>query len=127
MNSLHIALAGEDQGYRPGDSLESEARWQLDEMPDRLEVRVFWYTEGKGDEDVGVVDSFVLANSQSGSERFQFWLPEGPYSFSGKLITLHWGIELIAEPQHEAQLVNFVLSPTGRELRLGPPGPNGDM
>jgi hypothetical protein len=64
-----------------------------------IEVRLFWYTQGKGTRDVEVVDSLRVDNPEpSGHTRFSFQLPAGPYSFSGRLITLDWAIEAVALP-----------------------------
>ena len=62
-------------------------------------MRLFWYTRGKGTEDVGLVDTVAFPNPQTTDQRtFRFALPEAPYSFSGKLISIIWAIELILEP-----------------------------
>src|ERR1043166_4380135 len=45
-------------------------------------------------------------------------LPESPYSFSGKLISLVWALELVAEPSKEVIRREFVLAPGGEEVRL---------
>jgi hypothetical protein len=46
-------------------------------------------------------------------------LPLAPYSFSGKLISLIWGLELVLEPSQETARFEFTLSPTGEEIMLG--------
>lgn len=49
---------------------------------------------------------------------FRFQLPEAPYSFSGKLISLAWALELIAYPSKEVVRREIVLAPGGSEVRL---------
>ena len=51
-----------------------------------------------------------------GSKDFAFPLPEGPYSFSGKLISLIWAMELTVSPGSETLRREITLSPTGREI-----------
>jgi hypothetical protein len=53
-----------------------------------------------------------------GSDPFSFTLPPGPYSFSGRLISLIWALELTCTPSHETVRKEIVVSPTGREILL---------
>jgi hypothetical protein len=105
--------------FRPGDEVEGTVRWRFDQPPRSLELRLFWYTQGKGDQDVGVVETLPYADPGSeGHRAFCFRLPAGPYSFSGKLISLLWAIEAVAEPGAQAERCELVVSPTGREILL---------
>jgi len=106
--------------FNPGEEVEGTVRWQLVDRPPRsLEVRLFWYTEGKGGRDVGVVETLPLANPGSeGHQPFRFRLPDGPYSFSGKIIHLRWAIEAVAEPSDRAERLDIIMSPSGREIVL---------
>jgi hypothetical protein len=51
---------------------------------------------------------------------FSLQLPEGPYSFSGKLISLAWALELVAEPGSRASRIEITVSPTRREILITP-------
>jgi len=108
--------------FRPGDEAAGTVRWQLDQPPRSLDLRLFWYTQGKGEQDMGVVEELPLAEpGAEGSRSFRFRLPAGPFSFSGKLISLLWAIEAVAEtvgagPQ--AGRCEIIVSPTGREILL---------
>jgi hypothetical protein len=105
--------------FRPGDEIEATVRWQLDAPPRSLEARLFWYTEGKGDQDVGIVESLPLEGPVAEGHRgIRFRLPAGPFSFSGKLISLLWAIEAVAEPGGAVGRLELVVSPTGQEIRL---------
>jgi hypothetical protein len=55
-----------------------------------------------------------------GWKDFSFTLPEGPYSFSGQLISLVWALELTCSPGSETFRQEITVSPTGREITLGP-------
>jgi hypothetical protein len=48
---------------------------------------------------------------------FRFRAPDFPPSFSGKLISLIWGLELVLEPG-ESSAVELVIGPQGKELSL---------
>lgn len=105
--------------FRPGDVVEGTVRWQRASPPVEVELRLFWYTEGRGDQDVGVVQTVPFDNPAAVDRRtFRVTLPEGPYSFSGKLITLAWGLEAVAQPGDWSGRAGITLSPTGEEIRL---------
>lgn len=109
--------------FRPGDEVAGRAWWQLDRPPDEVVARLFWYTAGKGTQDVVVVqeETFPAPGGQD-QRKFSFRLPEGPFSFSGRLISLLWAVEVVAQPGDESGRVEIVVSPTGDELRLPPDG-----
>lgn len=105
--------------FHPGDVVDGTVRWQLAEPPLEIELRLFWYTEGKGDQDIGVVQTVPFENPGAVDQRvFRVRLPDGPYSFSGKLITLSWGLEAVAQPGDRTGGCSIILSPTGEEIRL---------
>jgi hypothetical protein len=110
--------------FHPGEEVEGTVRWSpVDRPPRSLEVRLFWYTEGKGGRDVGVVETLPLADpGPEGHQPFRFRLPDGPYSFSGKIIHLLWAIEAVAEPDDHserlAERLDIIMSPSGREIVL---------
>jgi hypothetical protein len=105
--------------FRPGETVEGTVRWQLPEPPESIELRLFWSTAGKGDQDLEVMETIPFENpGAQGRRTFRVRLPEGPYSFSGKLITLTWALEAVAQPGEKAGNVFLVISPTGEELRL---------
>ena len=114
---LTIAPASGDAARTPRGVLELVAQWSLPSVPRLLEARLFWFTRGKGTEDVGVVATEVVpAPGAQGTHRVRFTLPEAPYSFSGRLISLIWAVELVADKT--AARWEFVLAPEGREILL---------
>ena len=119
MSKLKLAVRDDRREFRPGEEIHGAAGWQLDRAPKSAEVRLFWRTRGKGTEDVGVVETVRFEHPQSEEARpFCFKLPDAPYSFSGKLISLLWGLELVLSPGDETAQVELVVSPTGREILL---------
>ena len=114
---LTIAPTRGDSSRNPRDVLELVARWSLPSAPKSLEIRLFWFTRGKGTEDVGVVATErVPEPGGNGEHRVRFTLPDAPYSFSGSLISLIWAVELVAD--ETAARWEFVLAPEGREILL---------
>jgi len=123
MGWLQIETEGGKMEYLPGETVSGSVRWELNEPVEALEVRLFWYTRGKGTQDVAVeATQRILSPALQGAESFGFALPEAPYSFSGKLISVLWAVEIVTLPAAEAERVEFVMSPTGKEILL-PEGP----
>ena len=126
MTELTIALDSGRTGFAPGETIQGTASWRLDEAPEGLEIRLFWYTEGKGDRDVEVVGTVAVdTTALSGNREFSFSAPGAPHSFSGKLISLVWAIELVALPSGDAGRQEITISHTGDEIRIGTPQPDG--
>ena len=118
-NWMTLESAGGRTEFKPGEAVSGSASWSLDTPPETVEVRLFWHTEGKGTQDVLVVDKMRVENPQMSDRRdFQFEFPPSPYTFSGKLISLRWAVEVVAEPSEEAQRLEITFSPTGVEILL---------
>jgi hypothetical protein len=117
---LGLFTADNRTAFKPGEPLELSALWALPTQPASLEVRLFWFTRGKGTEDVEVVATEkIAAAAPAGEASAHFTVPAAPYSFSGKLISLTWAAELVAEPGARSTRLEFILSPTGHEIILG--------
>ena len=117
---ISIRLENDQKACQPGDTIAGTVSWKnLHKPPERVEVRLIWFTRGKGDLDVGIHSIRTFAQpADSGQEAFQFVAPDEPYSFSGKLISLVWAVEAIAFPSQEADHVDLVIAPEGREILL---------
>lgn len=119
MTHLSVELREERSSFRPGEAVSGTAAWSLETPPERVELRLFWRTQGKGDEDVGIAETVVFqAPRREDKREFRLRAPEGPYSFSGKLVSLLWAIEVVAEPGALAGRAEITLSPTGEEVQL---------
>ena len=120
MNTLGIDMSDGRKQFIPGETLSGTIWWRFDDTPEALELRLFWYTRGKGDVDVGLVDTLRVEQPAPETRRqFSFTLPDAPYSFSGGLISLVWALELVADPGGETDRVEFAMSPPGEEIVLG--------
>jgi hypothetical protein len=119
-NQLAVFLPGNRTAFAPGERIEVTVLWALARTPGTIEVRLFWITRGKGTEDIEIVErSTIRAPAIAGEERCAFVLPEAPWSFSGKLISLVWGVELVVASPEQAARCEFVLAPDATEIRLG--------
>jgi hypothetical protein len=120
MERITLETEGGREAYEPGAELRGRVSWELESPAQRIEVRLFWYTRGKGTTDVRVVKIQRLdVVGLRGQHDFRFVLPEEPYSFSGKLISLVWALEAIAEPGDRSVRMDLVVAPEGKEVQLG--------
>jgi len=116
---MNLELVDGKTRYRPGETLEGVAFWELTEAPRSVEVRLYWQTQGKGTVDLEVVQSVPFSGIGPRDRKpFRIVLPESPYSVSGKLVSIVWGVELVSEPKGDAVNIEIVISPTGEEVRL---------
>lgn len=117
MSVLAIEIARGQTVFAPGDTLSGSAAWELDDPTKPVEVRLFWYTRGKGTRDVGVIETTTFdMPPRTGRREFRFKLPESPHSFSGRLISLSWAVEVVCGS--ESSRCDFVLSASGAEIDL---------
>lgn len=118
---LFVGTTDQRSTFRPGEVMEVSVLWALASVPRSIEARLCWFTRGKGTVDAGVVSTqTVPAPPAAGEQTLRFTLPDGPYSFSGKLISLIWAVELVAEPGARSTRFEFVLAPEGKERVLTP-------
>lgn len=117
MDNLNIEIAEAKTSFRPGETVAGTVRCNLEENPESLELSLFWQTAGKGTRDVGVVETIKFDSPGSlGQKDFSFKLPQGPYSFSGKLISLIWAVEATTFPTEQTTKREITVSPTGHEV-----------
>ena len=113
MAQLKIEMSDDRLAFMPGQTIQGRFVWTLDRDVQAVEVRLIWFTHGKGTQDVSIVATRrVEKPARSGQDAFEFKLPVGPYSFTGKLITLSWALELLTLPGDQAERIDFILSPT---------------
>ena len=118
-SGLQLETVDRRREYAPGEQLELDVAWQLLEPGEAIEVRLVWYTVGKGDQDLSVVDSERIDDPPLyDRRRCTFVLPEGPYSFSGRLISLVWCVELIVLPGGPSRRIDLTVGPDRCEVLL---------
>ncbi len=99
---VSVCLVGAQRHFAAGEELEAE--YQIDAVaPEEIaavEAAVMWYTEGKGDEDIGVhfFERRTPADAENGDltilRRFRIQLPESPLSYRGALMTIRWCVRV---------------------------------
>jgi hypothetical protein len=116
---LGIEIEDGRHTFSPGDTLAGRVRWTVDSDPKSVELRLFWYTAGKGTQNVGVEMTIAFDNAQRNERRdFRMTLPAAPFSCSGKLVSIVWALELIVEPSGLTERVDLTIAPGGTEVIL---------
>jgi hypothetical protein len=119
MAALSLSIKDDRDVFAPGETVEGKAAWQADAPPEKIYLRLFWFTRGKGTEDVGMVSEIVVDHPPAtGTRPFTLPHPQGPYSFSGQLVSLTWALELSAEGSDQTAVKEIVVSPFGQEIDL---------
>ena len=95
---ISLQILNPDRTLEPGDTLRCESQLDAVEPEAIMEVEcsVLWYTDGKGDEDLGVhfFERRVPADVPDGNlcrlHRFQTVLPNSPLSYQGAIVRVRW-------------------------------------
>jgi hypothetical protein len=116
---LKIETQDEVTRYRPGETVNGLAAWDFaDDPPKWVEVRLFWRTLGKGDE-----DAFIVATERFDgpaavdAQLFALAVPEGPFSYVGQLIEVRWGLEAVAHRVRESVQLELTVSADAEPVR----------
>jgi hypothetical protein len=116
--SVEIRLLEERACWSPGETVRAEVRWEVPVPPEGVEVRLLWETRGRGDREEGVAAQVDLpAPAALGRESVQLSLPEGPWSYEGRILQIAWLVDAILWPSGEQARAELVLSPTGHALQ----------
>lgn len=117
--TISITTKNDINAFNPSDEVNGQINWLLSKDPKRITVNLMWRTEGKGTQDVEVVDSreFKVFN-QSGKQDFSFTLPIAPYSCSGKLISICWALEAFVKSGKDECRYELIVAPNAEEIRL---------
>lgn len=120
MATLTAELNGNQSKYVPGEPIDGLAGWDFGaDSPKWIEVRLYWHTLGKGNEDIVVADSMRFENPRAvDAQVFSFVAPNGPFSYEGRLIEIAWGIEVVAHRTKTTAQLPLTLSLTGEPLRI---------
>jgi hypothetical protein len=122
MSQLSIEIDEHRTEFHPGETISVLIEWSMPTEPESIELHAVWNTVGKGTRDMGIEHSIVIDSpGRSDSRWVEFPLPGAPYSFSGKLISLVWALELVAQPSEESARTEITIAPEGSEILLTAP------
>ena len=97
-----IQLLGFQPGYMPGDELKFRVQLQAIEVSSltAIETSVVWFTEGKGNEDLGVhffqrlTGDAIQERDWTQPQSVESILPDSPLSYEGRLLKIRWCIRV---------------------------------
>ena len=98
---ISIKLHNASRQYQAGSILSGES--QIDAVDptelEAVETSVLWYTEGKGDEDLGVHHFERVTAEAAGAtlhelRQFSTKLPNSPRSYEGVLVKIRWCVRV---------------------------------
>lgn len=117
---ISLNLTEGKTAFAPGENLTGIVRWSGEQCPAWLELRLFWYTEGKGTQDLGVATTERFSElAVSGERSFRLPAPAHPPSCSGQLVSIRWALELVSADDQPVVKQNLVIAPGAREIVLG--------
>ena len=117
MSPIKIKTELNNTKFVPGETLRGQVHWSVEGGGESAELRLFYFTSGRGTRDVEVVERLRWEQpGGTGEKAYSFKLPQGPYSFSGQLVSLKWALEFVLEPGTVTGRLEFVLSPTAEEI-----------
>jgi hypothetical protein len=116
---IRLGLRENKTAFRPGETIAGAVLWEFGKVPELAEVRLIWFTRGKGTEDGAIFGSVKFDTPPAADTReFSFTAPNGPYSFSGTLIALLWAVEFVAKPGGEFQRLEITIAPDATAIAL---------
>lgn len=119
MNQLEIQIDGGRTEFEPGETIVVHLNWSLPEPPESLKLQLVWNTIGKGTTDRGLEKTIAIdASGREGTHRVELTLPAAPYSFSGKLVSLVWALELMAKRPRAEFRTEMTIAPGRSEILL---------
>jgi hypothetical protein len=116
---IRLGLRENQTAFRPGEIIAGAVLWEFAKAPQLAEVRLLWFTRGKGTEDAETIATVKFdAPPAADTREFSFEAPDEPYSFSGTLIALIWAVEFVAKPGSEFERIEITIAPDAREIAL---------
>ncbi len=117
----HLIIDLPEKNIRPGKTFHGNILWDLESAPRSIHLGFGWWTSGRGDRDEVPLDHCEWTTPSSiGKEPFSFTVPELVVpSFSGRLISVEWGIQLSAQGVRVDDIVEILtISPLRREINI---------
>ena len=118
--TLEIIIDRDQRAFTPGNPISGRLRWSFDTIPQWIELRLFWFTEGKGTQDLSDVEKQRITDCPMSGERpFSFIAPAHPPSCSGTLVSIRWALELVSDVQEPVPNTTLLIGPNAEEIVLG--------
>jgi hypothetical protein len=95
----------------PYETVAGRVEWRLESVPRGLELRLCWFTRGRGTVEAETVAALPLGDTKDGARDFAFVLPGEPWSTGGRLVEIVWGLEVVAKKQGGLALEELIVAP----------------
>jgi hypothetical protein len=115
---MSTTITIERRDLRPHETVTGRVTWQLEKEPRDLELRLCWFTRGRGTEESCAIDALPLGDTLHGERSFSFCLPAEPWSTNGTLIQIAWALEVVAKKTGSLAVAEFVVAPQRLEIAL---------
>ncbi len=116
---IQLELPESQATYEPGTDLVGTVRWNRPKPFSEIELHLFWYTMGVGDQDSGLVETLRWENPGSQGERFfEIRLPRAPYSVHSPNLEIKWALEATGKPGKDSARTELVIAPGRAPLKL---------
>lgn len=116
---IRIALSQGKTAFVPGERIDVRLSWSFDVPAESLALRLLWYTDGKGTQDVEVVEERIVSpQSRGGEEQLSFSAPKFPFSIHGQLLSIRWAFEAIVRPGNESAREEITIGRNGEAVVL---------
>lgn len=120
MTASRIILDRNPANYAAEEMITGRVEWNLDKAPSDAQLRLFWYTEGKGDSDVVMVVKQALPAATDLQHAFSIPAPIHPPSYQGRLLSVLWSLEVVGLPRTSLpQPQVLVIGPQAQALQAG--------
>lgn len=106
-----ITITLQRKDLRPYETVAGRVEWRLDKEPRGLELRLCWFTRGRGTEESETIAALPLGDRAEGTSDFSFELPGAPWSVDGRLVGIGWALEVVAHKQGGLALEEFTVAP----------------
>jgi hypothetical protein len=106
-----ITITLQRKDLRPYETVAGRVEWRLDKEPRGLELRLCWFTRGRGTEESETIAVLALGDRAEGASDFSFELPGAPWSVEGRLVGIGWALEVVAHKQGGLALEEFTVGP----------------
>ena len=115
---MSTTITIERRDLRPHDTVTGRVAWQLEKEPRDLELRLCWFTSGRGTEESRTIEALPLGDTLRGERSFSFRLPAEPWSTNGTLVRIAWALEVVAKKTGSLAVEEIVVAPQRPEIEL---------
>lgn len=116
---INIEVEYNNTEYTPGETISGKILWngESKKKQNTVLLHLLYCTETKSGESSEVVDVLEFPLEQK-SAAFSFVLPDEPYSFTGKNVSLNWYLEALLPKGKVSTNYKFTLTHNGKEILL---------